>query len=152
VSWLIKGGPPAVFLTFCLAGSIFYSLLRYHGMRALIFSVFIVTLLHLLIYKVTEPVYFLHFFLYYAALGATVYLYDRHIAPSMKRVKIGKFILFAVLLILIYTVLTLILSIFFRDRSLSETLMGIVKVHSFVGGGVGLGFELSELIAPREAG
>lgn len=154
---MIRKGPSAfsslslayMFVTFCVAGGIFYSVLKYRGVRDLVFSVFVVTLFHLLVFKVIEPRYFLEFFLYYAMLGVSVWIYSSHIVPGMKRMKIGKCIALAIVIVVLYSVLTVIWSIFSGGRNLSQSLQGILTVQSLVGIALGLGLELGEMLAGK---
>lgn len=154
---VLRKGPSAfstlslacMFVIFCFAGAVFYSVLKFRCAREMVFSVFIVTLMHLLVFKVTEPRYFIEFFLYYAALGAAVLIYFKVIVPRMGRVRIGKFILLAVLIVAIYSVVTILVSLFSSGRSLSQSLVGIITVHSLTGITLGLGLETGELLIEK---
>jgi len=154
---VLRRGPSAIatlslaymFVIFCFAGAVFYTALKYRGTRDMVFSVFIVTLAHLLVFKITEPTYFIEFFLYYAALGAAVLIYYQAVIPRMISVKIGKFIVLAALIVVIYSAVTVIMSLFFSGRSLSQSLAGIATVHTFTGIALGLGFEIGELLIVR---
>ncbi len=154
---VLRKGPSAfsnlnlayMFIAFCFAGAAFYSVLKYRSTRDMVFSVFIVTLVHLLIFRITEPRYFIEFFLYYAALGAAVLIYYKAIVPRMGRVRIGKFILLAVLIVVIYSAATVIASLFSSGRSLSQSLNGIITVHSLTGITLGLGLEIGELLIEK---
>lgn len=134
---------------FCLAGSALYSVLKYRGTRDMVFSVFIVTLLHLLAFKVTEPRYFVEFFLYYVALGASILIYQRAVIPRMSRVRIGKFAVLAALIVVLYSAATIIVSLFFSTRSLSQSLIQIVTAQSLIGIALGLGLEIGELLVGK---
>jgi hypothetical protein len=139
-----------MFIIFCVVGSVFYTIIKFQGARELIFSIFIVTLLHLLVFRVTEPRYFLDFFFYYAALGLSVLIYARYVASSMKNIIIGKFIILAALIVFVYSAVTILVSVFSDSgRSLGQTLLGILTVHSLTGIALGLGIEVGELIASR---
>ena len=138
-----------MFVIFCFAGAIFYSVLKYRGSRDMVFTVFIVTLAHLLIFKVTEPRFFIEFFLYYAALGAAVLIYHEAVVPRMNRIRIGKFILLAALLVVIYSAVTALASLFSSSRSLSQSLKGMFIVHSLTGITLGLGIEIGELLIEK---
>jgi hypothetical protein len=137
---------PAIF---CSAGAILYSVLKYRGSRDMVFTVFIVTLLHLLVFEVTEPRYFLEFFLYYAALGASVLIYYRTAVPRLAGIRIGKFIALALLILVLYSVVTVIVSLLSSGRSLSQSLTGILTVYSLAGAALGLGIETGELLTDR---
>ena len=115
----------------------------------MVFSVFIVTLLHLLAFKVTEPRYFVEFFLYYAALGASVLIYHRAVMPRMSRVRIGKFAVLAALIVVLYSAATIIVSLFFSSRSLSQSLIGIITAQSLIGIALGLGLEIGEILTGK---
>ncbi len=138
-----------MFIIFCFAGAVFYSVLKYRGTREMVFSVFIVTLAHLLIFRITEPRYFIELFLYYAALGASVLIYYKAIAPRMGRVRIGKFILLAVLIVVIFSATTVLASLFSSGRSLSQSLKDIITVLSLTGVTLGLGLEIGELLIEK---
>ena len=138
-----------MFVIFCFAGAIFYSVLKYRGPRDMVFSVFIVTLAHLLVFKVIDPRYFVEFFLYYAALGTSVMIYHKAVVPRMGRVRIGKFAVLAALIVVIYSAVTVIMSLFSSGRSLSQSLAGIATVHTFTGIALGLGLEIGELLIDR---
>ena len=87
---MLRKGPSAfstlslafMFVIFCFAGAIFYSVLKYRCARIMVFSVFIVTLVHLLVFRITEPRYFIEFFLYYAALGVSVLSTTKRLSPA----------------------------------------------------------------------
>ena len=151
---VLRRGPSAIstlslaymFVIFCFAGAIFYAVLKYRCIRELVFSVFIVTLVHLLIFRITEPRYFIEFFLYYASLGAAVLIYHEAIVPRMGRVRIGKFILLAALIVVIFSAVTVLASLLSSGRSLSQSLIGIITVHSFTGITLGFGLEIGELL------
>ncbi len=134
---------------FCFAGAAFYTILKYRGTRNMVFSVFIVTLLHLLAFKVTEPRYFVEFFLYYAALGTAVLIYRQAVMPRMSGVRIGKFAVLAALIVVLYSAATIIVSLFFSSRSLSQSLIGIVTAQSLIGIAFGLGLEIGELLVGK---
>ena len=138
-----------MFISYCFAGAVFYSVLKFRGTREMVFSVFIVTLVHLLIFRITEPRYFIEFFLYYAALGAAVLIYHEAFVSRMSRVRIGKFILLAALIVVIYSAATVLASLFSSDRSLSQSLIGIITVHSLTGITLGLGLEIGELLIEK---
>ncbi len=140
---------PYMFVIFCFAGAVLYSILKYRGPRNMVFSVFIVTLVHLLLFKITEPRYFIELFLYYAALGASVLIYHEAVMPRMARIRIGKFIVLAALIVVIYSVVTLIVSLFSSGRSLLPSLAVIASVHTFTGIALGLGIEIGELLIDR---
>ncbi len=136
-------------VTFCLVGAAFYSVLKYRGTRDMIFSVFVVTLAHLLVFKVTKPHYFIEFFLYYAALGASVLIYYRAAVSRMARIRAGKFIVLAILITIIYSAVTMIASLFLAGRSLSQSLTGILTVISPAGAVLGLGLEAGEFLISK---
>lgn len=138
-----------MFVIFCTAGAVFYSVLKYRGPRDMIFTVFIVTLVHLLIFKVTVPRYFIEFFLYYAALGASVMIYYQAVIPRLAGIRLGKFIVLAVIIVVFYSGVTIIASLFSSGRSLSQSLTGIVTVRSFTGIALGLGLEIGEMLTDR---
>ena len=154
---VIRKGPDAfahlslayMYVSFCAAGAVFYSVLKYRGPRDMIFTVFIATLVHLLIFKVTVPGFFIEFFLYYAALGASVMIYYRAVLPRLAAIRIGKFVVLAVILVALYSGVTIIASLFSNNRSLSQSLTGILTVHSFTGIALGLGLEIGELLTDR---
>jgi hypothetical protein len=136
-----------MFVVFCAAGAVFYSVLKYRGPRDMIFTVFIVTLVHLLVFKVTEPGLFIELFLYYAALGASVMIYYRSVVLRLARIRLGKFVALAVIIVVLYSAVTIIVSLFSSGRSLSQSLAGIVTVHSLTGIALGLGLEIGEMLA-----
>lgn len=136
-------------IIFCSAGAVFYSVLKYRGSRDMVFSVFVLTLLHLLVFKVTEPRYFIEFFLYYATLGASILIYYQAVKPRMSNVRIGKFTVLAALIVVLYSAVTIIASLFPSGRSLSQSLIGIVTAQSLIGIALGLGLETGELLADR---
>jgi hypothetical protein len=154
---VLRRGPSAVaslglahmFIIFCFAGALFYTALKYRGTRDMVFSVFIVTLAHLLVFKITEPTYFIEFFLYYAALGTAVLIYYEAVIPRMAGVRIGKFIVLAALIVVIYSVVTVVMSLFSSGRSLSQSLAGIATIHTLTGIALGLGLEIGELLIDR---
>ena len=154
---MLRKGPSAfstlslafMFVIFCFAGAIFYSVLKYRCARIMVFSVFIVTLVHLLVFRITEPRYFIEFFLYYAALGVSVLIYHEAVVPRMGRIRIGKFILLAALIVVIYSAVTALASLFSSGRSLSQSLKGILIVHSLTGITLGLGLEVGELLIDK---
>jgi len=138
-----------MFVIFCVAGAILYAVLKYRGTRDMILSVFVVTLVHLLLFKIIEPRYFIEFFLYYAALGVSVLIYHEVIVPRMSRVRIGKFILLTALIVVLYSAVTIVASLFSSSRSLSQSLIGIATVHTFTGIALGLGLEVGELLTDK---
>ena len=154
---LVHKGPDAfatlslacMFVIFCFAGAFLYTVLKYRGIRDMVLSVFVVTLVHLLIFKITEPAYFIEFFLYYAALGASVLTYHEAVVPRMRRVRIGKFILLTALIVVLYSAVTIVASLFSSGRSLSQSLIAIATVHTFTGITLGLGLEVGELLTGK---
>ena len=154
---VVRKGPDAfanlslayMFVIFCLAGAALYAVLKYRGTRDMIFSVFVVTLVHLLTFKITEPRYFIEFFLYYAALGVSVLIYYEAVVPRMRRIRIGKFILLTALILVLYSAVTIVASLFSSGRSLSQSLIGIATVHTFTGITLGLGLEVGELLTDK---
>lgn len=154
---VLRKGPNAIaelslaymFVIFCFAGAVFYTVLKYRGPRDMVLSVFIVTLAHLVVFKITAPRYFIEFFLYYAALGASVLIYYEAVIPRLVRVRIGKFVVLAALIVVIYSVVTVVVSLFFSGRSLSQSLAAIATVHTFTGIALGLGLEIGELLIDR---
>ncbi len=154
---LVHKGPDAfatlslayMFVIFCFAGAFLYTVLKYRGIRDMVLSVFVVTLVHLLIFKITEPTYFIEFFLYYAALGASVLIYHEAVVPRMRRVRIGKFILLTALIVVLYSAVTIVASLFSSGRSLSQSLIAIATVYTFTGITLGLGLEIGELLTGK---
>lgn len=67
----------------------------------------------------------------------------------MGRIRIGKFILLAALIVVIYSVVTALASLFSSGRSLSQSLKGILIVHSLTGITLGLGLEVGELLIDK---
>ncbi len=154
---VLRKGPSAfsnlslacMFVIFCFAGTVFYSVLKYRGTRDMVFSVFIVTFVHLLVFRFTEPRYFIEFFLYYAVLGTAVLIYHEAIIPRMSRVRIGKFMLLAALIVVIYSTVTVLALLFSSGRSLSQSLISIISVHTLTGITLGLGLEIGELLIEK---
>jgi len=146
MQFLRLAGHHSIFFALCIGGSILYAAFRHKGTKTLIFMVFIVTLVHLLIFKVTDAVLFLAFFLYYVSLGATVYLYRTQIVPRLGWARIGKFIAFAAILVVIYSVVQLVVNPFFKEISTAQALYGVLTTQSFLGAGLGFGFEVAELL------
>lgn len=146
MQFLQLAGHHSLFIALCIGGSILYAVFRHKGMKTLVFMVFIVTLAHLLVFKVTDQVLFLAFFLYYVSLGATVYLYRTQIVPRLGWAKIGKFIVFAAILVVIYSVVQLVVNPFFKEISTAQAIYGVLTTQSFLGAGLGLGFEVAELL------
>jgi hypothetical protein len=144
----IAGLPPEhMAVVFCLAGSVFYCVLKFRTVREMILSIFIVTLAHLFLFRVTAPRYFLELFLYYAALGASIAAYRYLAASRLKSVRIGKFVLMAVIIVAVYSAATAFVSLFLKGRSLSQSLTAILSVYSLAGAALGLGLEAGELAA-----
>ncbi|MBN1163231.1 MAG: hypothetical protein JXB45_01500 [Candidatus Krumholzibacteriota bacterium] len=137
------------FISFCFAGGVFYAALRLWGGRVVVLAAFIFSLLHLVIFRVMEYRFFIHFLLYYLALGFTVYLYLKYIVVRLRGLKIGKFILIALALDVIYGAAIISSRLFSGEGSLVPMLVEMLKVQSFIGAAVGLGLEAAEIIEVR---
>ena len=76
-------------------------------------------------------------------------IYHEAIVPRMIRVRIGKFILVAALIVVLYLAVTIVVSLFSSGRSLSQSLIAIATVHTFTGITLGLGLEVGELLTGK---
>jgi hypothetical protein len=138
--------PAFLFVISGVAGSVFYAVLRWKGLRKAALTMFCLYILDLIVFRVTVPVTFVTQFLYLASLAVVVYVYDRFIRAKFPRIKVGKFVAFAVMLAALRVAVMAAQASIFSFPHIPIVLTETLRFQLLIGTGLGLGLEIAELV------
>lgn len=133
-----------------IAGSIFYSFLKYRSMRISWLSLGALLLLFLLVSRVRTPLRILAIVIHFITIGISMIIYSRYIVRHFSYIKVGKFIAYSLILAISSTILTLIYGWIQQFPDMYTGLKAMLRIWLLIGVGLGSGLESAELIFPPD--
>lgn len=138
------------FVTYGLVGSIFYTFLKYWGMRTAWISLGASLIAALILAKVSTPLRIVPFVIGFTVIGFCMIIYQRYIVRRFSYIKVGKFIALSLLLAVSSTIAHMIYGWIVQPADFGDLLRFMFKAWLLMGAGLGLGFEFAELIFPPD--
>jgi len=135
------------FIAFGIIGAVFYATLKYISLRAALIVLVILYILQVITAGSTTFEWLLRDFVYVGGIGFAVHNFAAFTERELRGWRIGKFLALGLIMAIAYAAMTSILCI------LTRTCIGAALFPSLIngfliGGGLGLGLEIAEFLAP----
>jgi len=134
------------FVSFGIIGSVSFALFQFDRYRD---AAFVSILLFLIIFLVTGGRFLFTHFLYFLGVVISILLFSTLIYQKLEHLKYIRPLVLSGIFSISFVVITLILALIYYPGIDKINLFRNMPVGFLIGLGLGVGFELSEIIAPR---
>lgn len=134
-----------------IVGAIFYTFLKYRGMKTAWLSLAVLMIGSLIMAKVEAPLRIVPFIIGFGVMGLVLVVYQRYFVMRFSRIRVGKFIALSLMLAAGWFILSGIYGLVLKPPGFWDLLRFMIKPWLLMGAGMGLGLELAELIFPHHS-
>jgi hypothetical protein len=137
------------FLVVGLVGSCFFAAVKFSQLKDAILLLLLLYLLNVTLFRINRLDFLLGHAVFFAGVGGAIYLFHNFLYAKLQKLKAGKFLALALMIAVMYALATAIVGIFLALPDLKEEIVKNLVIGFVVGSGLGIGFELSEIIASQ---
>jgi hypothetical protein len=134
------------FLVVGLVGSCFFAALKFSQLKDAILLLLLLYILYVTLFNINSLDFLLGHACFFAGVGVALYLFHIFFYTKLQKLKVGKFLVLALMIAVMYALATAIVGIFLALPDFGEEIMKNFTIGFIVGSGLGIGFELSEMI------
>jgi hypothetical protein len=134
------------FLVVGLVGSCFFAAVKFSQLKDAILLLLLLYLLYVTLFRINRLDFLLGHACFFAGVGGALYLFHTFFYTKLQKLKVGKFLVLALMIAVMYALATAIVGIFLALPDLKDEIVKNLAIGFIVGSGLGIGFELSELM------
>jgi len=158
VGFLLYGGrifdshlPHFQFVAFGIIGAVFYATLKYISLRAALVALLMLYIMQVITAGSTTFDWLLRDFVYVGGIGFAVHNFAAFTERELRGWRFGKFLALGLIMAIAYAAITSILCILTRTCIGAALFPSLIKGF-LIGGGLGLGLEIAEILSPSSPG
>jgi hypothetical protein len=134
------------FLVVGLVGSCFFAAMKFSQVKDAVLLLVLLYLLYATLFSIKRLDLLLGHACFFASVGGALYLFHHFLNAKLHKLKVGKFFVLALMIAVMYAVSTAVVGAFLAVPDLKHEITRNLLIGFIVGSGMGIGFELSEMI------